>query len=191
MNAIPPGGLRPGRGRRNDGAAAGPAARGAPSAPDPEGIAVEELEAHGDPIDPSIGSDPEGLPDPAVFAGFIRETGRTGAPEAAPEASGPAEPAPAGDAGRAGARRPARTLADSLPPHLAGLEIILSVEVGRARVPLADLVAVEPGQLFDLDTLVSEPVSILANGRPFASGEIVAVGDRFGVRIVALAEPGP
>jgi len=85
----------------------------------------------------------------------------------------------------------ARAAAGDLPAHLAGIEVTLSVEIGRARLALSDLMAVEPGQLFDLDTLVSEPVSILVNGRPFATGEVLAVGDRFGVRILALAEPSP
>ena len=200
-----------------DGAATGPARAPRAGAQGPDRsrarISVEEGIAADDADDPIGSGEPEGLPDPALFAGLLKAGDPGGDGRAAPGAaaadfdgtdgahpvgSGDAAP-PSGAAGH-GRRRPdpapstgarARAAAGDLPAHLAGIEVTLSVEIGRARLALSDLMAVEPGQLFDLDTLVSEPVSILVNGRPFATGEVLAVGDRFGVRILALAEPSP
>lgn len=76
--------------------------------------------------------------------------------------------------------------ANTMSPMLAGIEVRLSVEVGSLRLPLRDLMTTEPGQLFALDRMTSEPVSVLVNGKPFARGEIVAVGDRFGVRLIEI-----
>jgi flagellar motor switch protein FliN/FliY len=76
-----------------------------------------------------------------------------------------------------------------VPTHLAQIEVTLSVEIGAHRIALRDLLAVEPGQLFQLDRLTAEPVTVLANGRPFARGEVVAIGDRFGVRLIDIICP--
>lgn len=78
----------------------------------------------------------------------------------------------------------------AMPPQLAGIEVRLSVEVGGQRLPLRDLMQVEPGQLFPLDRMTAEPVSVLVNGKPFARGEIVAVGERFGVRLTEICGEG-
>jgi len=77
----------------------------------------------------------------------------------------------------------------TVPPQLAGIEVTLTVEIGSHRLPLKDLLSIDPGQLFALDRMTSEPVSILVNGKPFAQGEIVAIGDRFGVRLLDIVEP--
>jgi flagellar motor switch protein FliN/FliY len=217
MNAIPPRGLKPARADTTrkrpaagpDEAAADVAAGGGTprrqaraSATSPAGAGIEvALDDSGFELDPGAGDDPEGLPDPAMFAGFVAdahdegdsETGQAGLGASEPDRAGAttspgSASGPGAGPGRNGQR--AAIAEGPIPGHIAAIEVLLSVEVGRARVPLADLLAVEAGQLFDLDTLVAEPVSILANGRPFATGEIVAVGERFGVRIVSLAEPG-
>ena len=78
-----------------------------------------------------------------------------------------------------------------VPAGLAALELTLTVEVGQLRIPLKDLMAVEPGQLLALDRMAAEPVAVLVNGKLFARGEIVAVGERFGVRLTDIADtPG-
>ncbi len=81
---------------------------------------------------------------------------------------------------------PAQPLA--MPPQLAGIEVTLTVEIGSHRLPLKDLLSIDPGQLFALDRMTTEPVSILVNGKPFAHGEIVAIGDRFGVRLLDIVQ---
>ncbi|MFN3591842.1 MAG: FliM/FliN family flagellar motor switch protein, partial [Thermaurantiacus sp.] len=153
-----------------------------------------------DPVAEMMG-DPDGMPDPAVFEAFMPKT--DGAPDdgrPTKEAGGSAAgarpraedfaPGRAGESSTGAGRTTGRAGAGAIPPHLASIEVTVSVEVGRTTLPLGELLEVEPGQLFDLESLVDEPVSILVNGRPFATGEIMAVGERFGVRIVALEDPG-
>jgi flagellar motor switch protein FliN/FliY len=104
--------------------------------------------------------------------------------------AGQAQPDPADATGLPGATKPVR---GTLPPQFAGIELALTVEVGGLNIALKDLMSVEPGQLLALDRMTSEPVSVLVNGKPFARGEIVAIGDRYGVRlleIVSAAEIG-
>ena len=85
----------------------------------------------------------------------------------------------------------AAPLPPPVPAGLAALELTLTVEVGQLRIPLKDLMAVEPGQLLALDRMTAEPVAVLVNGKLFARGEIVAVGERFGVRLTDIADtPG-
>lgn len=127
---------------------------------------------------------------------MAQEAGGASAPDMAGEApgagpEGQARSARAG-AARAGAGREARSGREAgagLLPQFAGIELSLTVEVGSLSIPLKDLVSVEPGQLLALDRMTTEPVSVLVNGKPFARGEIVAVGDRYGVRLLEIVAP--
>ena len=75
-----------------------------------------------------------------------------------------------------------------MPAQLSSIQVTLSVQIGSSALPLRDLLAVEPGQLVPLDKLTSDPVDIFVNGRIFARGEVVAIGNRFGVRLLELVE---
>lgn len=118
-------------------------------------------------------------PDAADGARRSRAGGQAQAAGAAFPAAGPAS----GGGPSAGAAHSAR---GTLPPQFAAIELALTVEVGGLNIALKDLMAVEPGQLLALDRLTNEPVSVLVNGKPFARGEIVAIGDRYGVRLVEI-----
>jgi len=111
-----------------------------------------------------------------------------GSADAAPSASSPRSSRSGAD-GRAakpdGAPRD-RPFGDALLPQFGRIELVLTVEVGSLSIPLKDLIAVEPGQLLALDRMTSEPVSVLVNGKAFALGEIVAVGERYGVRLLEI-----
>jgi flagellar motor switch protein FliN/FliY len=113
-------------------------------------------------------------------------------PPPAPPGDAFAEPAPKADAARparAAHGAEPRAAGPALPAQLAAIELVLTVEVGSLSIPLKDLLAVEPGQLIGLDSMASEPVSVLVNGKPFARGEIVAIGERFGVRLLDIVAP--
>ena len=78
------------------------------------------------------------------------------------------------------------------PPAFAALghlELRLSVEIGAARMTLGALAELEPGAVVELDRRSDERIDILVNDRLLARGEVVTVGDRFGVRIVELVAP--
>lgn len=86
--------------------------------------------------------------------------------------------AAAGDAGRG-----------RIPPRLAQLDVALTVQLGTHHISLQELMETEPGQLFQLDRMTADPVDVLVNGQLFAYGEVVAVGERFGIRLTELAGP--
>lgn len=70
---------------------------------------------------------------------------------------------------------------------LAGVELEVSVELGRVQLPLAEVLKLSTGSVVELEKLVGEPLAVYANGRLIAEGEAVVVGDQFGVRIIRLA----
>lgn len=66
------------------------------------------------------------------------------------------------------------------------ISVRLAIEVGGIRLKLADLLALAPGQVHVLDRRVDQPVDVLISDRLVARGEIVSVGDRFGVRLTEV-----
>lgn len=73
---------------------------------------------------------------------------------------------------------------------LSDIELELCVEIGRARLPLRQLLALTPGAVIELDRALGEPVDVLVNGRLVAKGQIVTIGDTFGVRLSQIVEGG-
>jgi len=72
---------------------------------------------------------------------------------------------------------------------LMDLELVISVELGRARMRIRDILQLGHGSIVELSKLAGEPVDLLVNGRKFAEGEVVVVDDNFGVRISSLVGP--
>lgn len=70
---------------------------------------------------------------------------------------------------------------------LAEVELELTVELGRRRLPLSDLLQLKMGSVVELEKLVGEPLEVYANGRLIAEGEAVVIDEQFGVRITSLA----
>ncbi len=68
------------------------------------------------------------------------------------------------------------------------MDIPLNVEVvvGSAVIQIRDLLNMGPGSVFELDRETTEPVDIKVNGKLIAKGELVVVGERFGVRITEI-----
>lgn len=71
---------------------------------------------------------------------------------------------------------------------LMGVELSVTVELGRTRMEIRDILALGVGGIVELGKLVSEPVDVLVNGTPFAQGEVVVVDDAFAVRITRLLD---
>ena len=77
-------------------------------------------------------------------------------------------------------------------PASDNLELILdvplgvSVELGRVRMPVRQLLALTAGSVIELAKLAGEPLDILINGRAVARGEAVMVNDKFGVRLTEI-----
>lgn len=70
---------------------------------------------------------------------------------------------------------------------LADVELEVTVELGRRRLPLADILRLTNGSVIELEKLVGEPLDIYANGRFIAEGEAVVIDEQFGIRITSLA----
>ena len=62
----------------------------------------------------------------------------------------------------------------------------LSAEFGTRTMTIAEILSLGSGSIVELDRPSTAPVDLLANGRLVARGEVVAVDDRFGVRITEL-----
>ncbi len=70
--------------------------------------------------------------------------------------------------------------------RFAAVTVRLSVELGRAEMPLRDVLQLAEGSTVALDRLTDELLDVTANGRVIARGEVVADKGRFGLRIVSL-----
>ncbi|MEN9933291.1 MAG: hypothetical protein RIS17_1864 [Pseudomonadota bacterium] len=70
------------------------------------------------------------------------------------------------------------------------ISVRLAIEVGGIRLKLADVLAMAPGQVHVLDRRVDQPVDVLISERLVARGEIVSVGDKFGVRLTEVIPGG-
>jgi flagellar motor switch protein FliN/FliY len=69
---------------------------------------------------------------------------------------------------------------------LTDVPVRITVEIGRARLTLAELIELRAGSLIELDREAHEPADILVNGKVVARGEIVTMDDNYGVRITSL-----
>jgi flagellar motor switch protein FliN len=70
---------------------------------------------------------------------------------------------------------------------LKDVDVRLSVELGRVDMKLKDVLALSEESVVVLDRLTDELLDVMVNGKAIAKGEIVAQGNRFGLRIVELA----
>ncbi len=69
---------------------------------------------------------------------------------------------------------------------LYDVEMTLTVELGRVRLPLRDVLDLAPGAVLELDRAAASPADILVNGRLIARGEVVVVDEDYGVRITQI-----
>ena len=72
---------------------------------------------------------------------------------------------------------------------LENIDVELTVEVGRTEITIRDLLRLNEGSVVELDRLAGEPLDILINGTMIAKGEVVMVGERFGIRFSEIVDP--
>jgi flagellar motor switch protein FliN/FliY len=65
----------------------------------------------------------------------------------------------------------------------------ISVELGRTRILVNDLLQLGQGSVVELTRLSEEPMDIYVNGKLFARGEVVVVNEKFGVRLTDVVSP--
>lgn len=69
---------------------------------------------------------------------------------------------------------------------LLKVPVSLSIEVGRTKMTINDLLATREGTVIELDRLMDEPLDILVNGSLIAHGVVVLANDRFGIQITDI-----
>ena len=72
---------------------------------------------------------------------------------------------------------------------LLDVPLDISVELGRSRMSIQELLNLGPGAVVELDKVAGEPLDILVNQRLVARGEAVVVNDKFGIRITDIVSP--
>jgi len=72
---------------------------------------------------------------------------------------------------------------------LLDIPLEISVEIGRTRLPLRELLQLTSGSVVELDRLVGVPLDVFVNGRLIAHGEAVMVNEKFGVRLSDVVSP--
>ena len=77
----------------------------------------------------------------------------------------------------------------------ANLDVILnipvevSLELGRAKMDLRDLLQLGQGSVVELERMIDEPLDVLVNGTLVAHGEVVVVDNKFGIRLTDIVSP--
>ena len=72
---------------------------------------------------------------------------------------------------------------------LENIEVKLTVEVGSTELKIRDLLRLNEGSVVELERLAGDALDILANGVKIAKGEVVMVGERFGIRFTEVTNP--
>jgi flagellar motor switch protein FliN len=72
--------------------------------------------------------------------------------------------------------------------RISNVEMALTVEIGRTRMSIRDLLSLEPGAVIELDRSAGAPADVLLNGRLIAHGEIVVIDQDYAVRITKILD---
>jgi flagellar motor switch protein FliN len=67
--------------------------------------------------------------------------------------------------------------------------VTLSMEIGRTRINIRNLLQLSEGSVVELDRLAGEPMDVFVNGTLIAHGEVVVVNDKFGIRMTDVISP--
>nr|WP_235609604.1 flagellar motor switch protein FliN [Azospira sp. I13] len=69
------------------------------------------------------------------------------------------------------------------------IPVQLTVELGRTKITIKNLLQLAHGSVVELDALAGEPMDVLVNGTLIAQGEVVVVNDKFGIRLTDIITP--
>jgi len=73
---------------------------------------------------------------------------------------------------------------------LLDVPLEITVELGRTKIQIGDLLKLGQGSVVELEKMTSEPVEIYVNQKLMAQGEVVVVNEKFGVRLTNIISPG-
>jgi len=83
----------------------------------------------------------------------------------------------------------------ALPSEEVNLDVILevpvtiSLEIGRTRISIRNLLQLNQGSVVELDRLAGEPLDVMVNGTLIAHGEVVVVNEKYGIRLTDVISP--
>ena len=69
------------------------------------------------------------------------------------------------------------------------IPVTISMEIGRTRISIRNLLQLNQGSVVELDRLAGEPMDVLVNGTLVAQGEVVVVNEKFGIRLTDVISP--
>jgi flagellar motor switch protein FliN/FliY len=95
-------------------------------------------------------------------------------------------PAPAGPSGRSGAGAGRSGVPGGPIELLHEVEMGVTVELGRTRMLVRDILDLSPGSVIELDRAAGAPIDVLVNGTLIARGEVVVIDEEFGIRITEV-----
>ena len=72
---------------------------------------------------------------------------------------------------------------------LMDVQMSVTVELGRTKMYIKDILGLGEGSIIELDKLAGEPVDLLVNGKLIAKGEVVVIDENFGVRVTDIVSP--
>ncbi len=78
---------------------------------------------------------------------------------------------------------------DSNLDLILDIPLTVTVELGRSKMLINDLLQLGEGSVIELTKLVGEPLEVLINGKLVARGEVVVVNEKFGVRLTSIVTP--
>ena len=125
----------------------------------------------------------------AEWAAALNES--KGASNVASELAGPAETVSAAsfaNFGSPSSSNPASGAGNDLNMIL-DIPVQLTVEMGRTKIPIKNILQLAQGSVVELEALAGEPMDVLVNGYLIAQGEVVVVNDKFGIRLTDIVTP--
>jgi len=84
------------------------------------------------------------------------------------------------------------TASDESPQDLdliLDIPVALTVELGRTKIPIKQILQLAQGSVIELNALAGEPMDVLVNGCLIAQGEVVVVNEKFGIRLTDIVTP--
>lgn len=137
----------------------------------------------------------DGLKPQDDWAAAMAEQTASTPPAAAAPAPAPAAPAPAPAAAQSASQSVFKPLAGATSGSGNDIDLImdvpvqLTVELGRTRLTIKNLLQLGQGSVVELDGLAGEPMDIFVNGYLIAQGEVVVVEDKYGIRLTDIITP--
>jgi flagellar motor switch protein FliN len=109
-------------------------------------------------------------------------------PEVASEVAAPSESVAIPAFANFSGLQPAQSAGNDINMIL-DIPVQLTVELGRTRIPIKNILQLAQGSVVELETMAGEPMDVLVNGYLIAQGEVVVVNDKFGIRLTDIVTP--